>query len=115
MPSTSDAVSLPGSSARSATHTLAPSSAKRRAVSRPMPLAAPVMTATLPSRRPGNSGLLRGDVDVLHLGVVVEGVRAELAPDAGLLHPAEGRGDSDGGVRVDGEDAGLDAAGGRGR
>src|SRR5918995_3919711 len=111
MPSTSDAVSLPGSSARSATHTLAPSSAKRRAVSRPMPLAAPVMTATLPSRRPGISGLLRGDVDVLHLGVVVESVRAELAPDAGLLHPAEGCGDADGGVGVYGDDARLHAPG----
>src|SRR5919199_6729613 len=91
-----------------------------------MPLAPPVMTATFPSRRLGTSALLptarpglggmllplRRDVDVLYLGVVVQGVRAELAPDAGLLHPAEGRGDADRGVGVDREDAGLDAAGG---
>ena len=44
----------------------------------------------LPSRRPGISVLLRGQVDVLYLGVVVEGVRAELASDAGLLEAAEG-------------------------
>src|SRR5215212_4530913 len=109
MPSTLSAVSLPGSSARSATQTRAPSSAKRFAVSRPMPLAPPVMTATFPSRRPGMSALLRGDVDVLYLGVVVEGVRTELAPDAGLLHPAERRCDADGGVGVYGDDARLHA------
>src|SRR5664280_2471695 len=36
----------------SATTTLAPSAAKRIAVTRPMPLPAPVITATLPSSRP---------------------------------------------------------------
>src|SRR5215207_3270809 len=110
-PSISLAVSSPGSSARSTTHKRAPSSAKRFAVSRPMPLAPPVMTATFPSRRPGMSALLRGDVDVLYLGVVVEGVRPELAPDARLLHPAEGCGDADGGVGVYGDDARLHAPG----
>src|SRR3712207_7329372 len=54
---------------------------------------------------------LRRDVDVLYLGVVVEGVRPELAPDARLLHPAEGGGYADRGVRVDREHAGLYAAG----
>src|SRR5215211_6515798 len=54
---------------------------------------------------------LRGDVDVLYLGVVVEGVWAELAPDARLLHPPEWRCDADGGVGVDGEDASLYAPG----
>src|SRR5919107_6299415 len=111
MPSTSRAISLPGSWARSTTLTLAPSSAKRLAVSRPMPLAPPVTTATFPSRRPGMSVLLGGDVDVLCLGVEVEGVRAELAPDAGLLHPPKGRSDPDGGIGGDGEDAVLDAPG----
>src|SRR5215212_1585916 len=111
MPSISLAVSSPGSSARSTTQTRAPSSAKRFAVSRPMPLAPPVMTATFPSRRPGMSALLRGDVDVLYLGVVVEGVRTELASDAGLLHPAEGCGDTDRGVGVYGDDTRLHTPG----
>src|SRR5688500_18802882 len=111
MPSISEATSCPGSSARSATHTLAPSSAKRRAVSRPMPPAAPVTTATFPSRRPGISVLLHGQVDVLYLGVEVEGVRTEFASDAGLLHPPKGCGDPDGGVGVDRDHPRLDAAG----
>src|SRR5918993_925099 len=103
MPSISEAVSCPGSSARSATHTRAPSSAKRRAVSPPTPLAAPVITATLPSRR--MLVRLRGQVDVLYFGVVVQGVRAEFASDAGLLEAAEGCADPDGGVGVDGDHA----------
>src|SRR5215210_1488525 len=123
MPSISEAVSCPGSSARSATHTRAPSSAKRRAVSRPMPLAAPVITAAFPSRRPGISVLLRalrprlgrallalrGDVDVLYLRIVVEGVRAELAPDAGLLEAAEGCANPYGSVGVYGDHTRLHA------
>ena len=47
--------SLPTASFRSATTTRAPSARKRSAVARPMPLAPPVMTATLSSRRPGMS------------------------------------------------------------
>src|SRR5918995_6713185 len=109
MPSISEVVSCPGSSARSATHTRAPSSAKRRAVSRPMPLAAPVITATLPSRR--TLVLLCGQVDVLYFGVVVEGVRAEFAPYAGLLETAEGGADPDGGVGVYGDHTCLHATG----
>src|SRR5829696_105149 len=111
MPSTSEAVSFPGSSARSAMHTRAPSSAKRRAVSRPMPPAPPVTMATFPSRRPGISVLLRGQVDVLYLRVIVEGVRALLASDAGLLEAAEGGRNADGGVGVDGDHARLHATG----
>src|SRR5579871_3956686 len=42
-----------GSGERSATITWAPSSAKRRAIARPIPELAPVTTATLPSRRTG--------------------------------------------------------------
>src|SRR5215208_2245872 len=109
MPSISEAVSCPGSSARSATQTLAPSSAKRRAVSRPMPPAPPVTTATFPCRRPGISGLLRGQIDVLYLRVVVEGVRAELSSDAGLLEAAERGGYADGGVGVYGDHSCLHA------
>src|SRR5918997_5694683 len=108
MPSMSEAVSCPGSSARSATHTRAPSSAKRRAVSRPMPLAAPVITATLPSRR--MLVVLRGQVDVLYFGVVVEGVRTELASDSRLFEATEGCADPDGGVGVYGDHAGLHAS-----
>src|SRR5215208_3781777 len=111
MPSTSEAVSFPGSSARSATHTRAPSSAKRRTVSRPMPPAPPVTTATFPSRRPGISVLLRGQVDVLYLRIVVEGVRTELASDAGLLEAAEGGGDPYRRVGVDGDHTCLHATG----
>src|SRR4029079_16418998 len=48
----SAAVASPFPGSTSATHTLAPSSEKRIAASRPMPPAAPVMTATFPSRRP---------------------------------------------------------------
>src|SRR5919107_883832 len=111
MPSTSEAVSFPGSSARTATHTRAPSSAKRRAGSRPMPPPPPVTTATFPSRRPGMSVPLRGQGDVLYLRVVVEGVRAEFTSDTGLLEAAEGGGDPYGGVGVDGDHTRLHAAG----
>ena len=46
------AAAWPASTWMSATTTRAPSSTKRWAVARPMPLAPPVMTATCPSRRP---------------------------------------------------------------
>ena len=51
-PSISSASAVPPASSRSATTTCAPSAANRRALARPMPLAAPVMTATLPSSLP---------------------------------------------------------------
>src|SRR3954447_16801931 len=99
--SQANARSTPGeSAARSTPTTIAPSSLKRRAVSAPMPLAAPVMTQTLPSSRPTRSAP-RCVVDGLQLGVVLERVRAELAADARLLEPAERRGHAHGGVRVD--------------
>src|SRR5690348_12716681 len=47
----SAAVFSPASRPTSATHTRAPSSENSTAASRPMPPAAPVMTATLPARR----------------------------------------------------------------
>src|SRR2546421_2000544 len=48
----SDAVFSPASRPTSATHTFAPSDENNSAASRPMPPAAPVMTATLPSSLP---------------------------------------------------------------
>ena len=67
-----------------------------------MPLAAPVMTATFPSSLPGMV-ILRcyvsslepasgagGDEDVLDLCERLEGVRPELASEAGRLKPPKG-------------------------
>src|SRR5207253_10694182 len=54
----SDAVFSPASRPTSATQTRAPSDENNIAASRPMPPAAPVMTATLPSRRPTRSAPL---------------------------------------------------------
>src|SRR6266567_4412944 len=51
-PRTASAVSFAGSGSTSFTTTAAPSSANRTAVARPMPRPEPVITATLPSRRP---------------------------------------------------------------
>src|SRR5258708_39971182 len=48
----SEAVFSPASVPTSATHTRAPSAENRSAASRPIPPAAPVMTATLPSSLP---------------------------------------------------------------
>src|SRR3989454_8110545 len=102
----SAAVFSPASTPTSATHTLAPSSENRSAASRPMPPAAPVITATLPSSRP--TLRLGRDVEVLELRVPVERVHAELPAEAGLLEPAERRRNPDGRIRIDGEDAGLE-------
>src|SRR3954468_23259974 len=105
-------VSSPSASSdRSTPTTRAPSSENSRAVSAPMPLAAPVITQTLSSSRPGMRLALRRVVDVLHLGVGLERIRAELPPDTGLLEAAERRGDAHRGVGVDGDHAGLDRAG----
>ena len=93
---------------RSTPTTVAPSSLKRLAVSAPMPLAAPVITHTLPSSRRHQH--LRRVVDVLDLAVVVERVRAELAAVARLLEAAERRGHPHGRVRVDRDHAALDRA-----
>ena len=91
--------------------TRAPCSAKSRAVSAPMPLAAPVITHTFPSSLPAICLSLLGRVeDVLDLGVVLERVGPELAADAGLLEAPERGRDADRGVRVDREHAGLDRA-----
>src|SRR5438067_952069 len=48
------------SPSRSAQHTAAPSAAKRSAIARPFPLAAPVTIATRPARRPGRGAVWSG-------------------------------------------------------
>src|SRR4051812_6216479 len=108
---TSAAIAIrPGeSSVRSTPTTIAPSSSNRRADSAPMPPAAPVITQTLPARRSG-IGFAGRVVDGFHLGVVLERVGPELAPDARLLEAAEGGGDAHGGVGVDGDHAALDCS-----
>jgi hypothetical protein len=90
MPPISPVVCSPASSARSTTHTSAPSSANRTAVSRPMPLAPPVMTATLPARRAAMGSPLRRDEHGLDLGVVLQRVGSELAPTPDCLKPPNG-------------------------
>src|SRR5712692_3890057 len=94
----------------SATTTRAPSKAKRSAASRPIPPAAPVITATLLSSLPMSRDL-RGEEHRLDLRVALERVHAELAAEARLLEAAEGSRDAHRGVRVDREDAGLQRAG----
>src|SRR5215475_547794 len=126
-PPTSSAAALPVSPSRSTTATLAPSAASRRAVARPMPLPAPVMTATRSSRRCMGAviprlpyvwylcdhpwlpcaSFLGCDEDVLGLGERVQGIRPELAAEPGLLEPAERGPVADGGMRVDRQVAGL--------
>src|SRR4051794_33150203 len=99
-------------SERSTPATFAPSDMKSLADWAPMPLAAPVITQTFPSSLPGipilSSARPGRVIDVLHLGVGVERVRPELAPDAGLLEAAERRCDAHRGVRVDRDHTGLE-------
>src|SRR3954453_2324743 len=131
-PPTSSACAWPPASSRSATTTCAPSPANRRAPARPMPLAAPVMTATLPSSLPATcpSSLSVGrdaavlpvgegaqrvglglDEDVVHVGEGPQPVGPELAAEPRLLHPAERRSVPHRRVRVDRQVAGLHRAG----
>src|SRR5674476_1460716 len=65
----------------SATTTLAPSVAKRIAATRPMPLPAPVITATLPSSRPIDASVAFGECvrpapywDIAESGILVHAV-----------------------------------------
>src|SRR5271156_4531303 len=106
------AAALPAASSMSTATTRAPSAASRRALASPIPLPAPVMTATRSCKRctikttpflvrspPGAYGAalcgslssLRRDEDVLGLGERVGGVRPEFADEAGLLEAAERR------------------------
>src|SRR5580658_7540592 len=132
MPPTDSATAGPANSSTSTTATVAPSEANRSAVARPIPPAPPVMTATLSTRRraypapafesvPSLIALLldawrrwgcslRTNEDVLHITEGVEGVRTELAADAGLLGAAERGPVAHRGVRVDREGAGLDGS-----
>src|SRR6266704_692073 len=103
MPSVSAATALPAASSMSTATTLAPSAASLRALARPMPLPAPVMTATRSCKRcmvrltprclsirAINRGLsIGGDKDGHDLGEGVRRVGPELAAQAGLLEPAE--------------------------
>src|SRR3954469_21608461 len=96
-PLTASAARLPPSGAMSAQTTCAPAPAKRRAVARPMPLAAPVITATRPSSRfmrtpSGGWSGGGGQEDVLRLGERVDRVGAELSTQPRLLEAAERRG-----------------------
>src|SRR5439155_12701396 len=109
-PPTSPAADSPASALTSTTTTVAPSAANRRTVASPMPLPPPVTTATRSRNRSVNS-ILRVDEDVLHVGERGQRVRAEFAPEAGLLHAAERRPVPHRGVRVDAQRAGLDRPG----
>src|SRR5215204_2673674 len=100
-------VSSAASRSRSAAQTFAPSWVKRTAASRPIPPPAPVITQTLPSRRPATS-TLRGEEDRLDFRVAVERVHAELAAEPGLLEAPERCRHADGRVRVDAEHTGVD-------
>src|SRR5580704_562005 len=102
------AASAPADVPTSATTTDAPSSENSTAASRPMPPAAPVITATLPSRRPIVVSALRRDEHVLDLGIAVETVHAELASESGLLEPAKRRRHAHRGIAVDGKHAGVE-------
>src|SRR6266704_100862 len=100
----------------SAQTTFAPSTAKRRAVARPIPLPAPVTTATFSARRSPIAALLSfggsgvRDEDVLGFGEGKRRVRAELAAESGRLESAERRPVAHRRVRVHREVAGLDGA-----
>src|SRR5215469_386532 len=129
-PPTSSAAALPVSLSRSTTATLAPSAASRRAVASPMPLPAPVTTATRSSRRcvcavisrlpcvrstiplpplvAVCASFLGCDEDVLGLGEGVHGVRSQLPAKTGLLEAAERGPVADGGMGIDRQVAGLD-------
>src|SRR5580658_1538771 len=110
-PPTAAAAALPAASSMSTATTRAPSAASLRALARPIPLPAPVMTATRSCNRCCiKTSLLCRDEDVLGLGERVRRVRAELAAQAGLLEPAERRPVPHRGVRVHRQVAGLHAA-----
>ena len=78
-----------------------------------MPLAAPVITQTLPSSLPATSSLLGRVEDVLDLRVMLERVGPELAPDTRLLEASERRRHPHGAVRVDRDHARVRSRGPR--
>src|SRR5918995_4976261 len=93
----------------SAAQIFAPCSVKSTAASRPMPPPAPVITQTLPSRRPATSALRREE-HRLDLGVALERLHSELAAEPRLLEAPERRRHPDRRVGIDAEDAGVDRA-----
>src|SRR5580704_16773336 len=107
-PSISSAAALPVSPSRSTTATLAPSAASRRALASPIPLPAPVTTATRSSRRCISASLLGCDEDVLGLGERGQGIQDQFPPQSRLLEAAERRPVADGGMGIDRQVAGLD-------
>src|SRR6266516_3525733 len=115
-PPISVAALAPASSSMSAQTAFAPSTAKRRAVARPIPLPAPVTIATFSARRSPIAALLSfggsgvRDEDVLGFGEGKRRVRAELAAESGRLESAERRPVAHRRVRVHREVAGLDGA-----
>src|SRR3954468_17223546 len=90
-PPTSSATALPASSEMSTAMTLAPSAANRRAVASPMPLPAPVITATRSCKRSTWCSLsaVGRDEDVLDVGEAEQRVGAQLTAQPGLLHATE--------------------------
>src|SRR5690349_17308993 len=137
IPPASSAAAFPVSPSMSTATILAPSAASLRTLASPMPLPAPVMTATRSRRRcmgadhslclvrlgvspasgppaaPGiriASSYIRGNEHVLGLGKGVEGVRPQFPAQPGLLEAAERRPVADRGVGVDRQVAGLHRA-----
>src|SRR4051812_41492050 len=116
-PPTSSAAALPLASSTSAHTIWAPSAPNRRTVASPMPLPAPVTTATLPASRPAGSAMSSPrtmsagrDEHVLGLGERQRRVRSELTAEAGGLEPAERRPVAHRRVGVDGKVSCLDAS-----
>src|SRR4051794_22495486 len=116
-PPTSSAAALPLASSTSAHTIWAPSAPNRRTVASPMPLPAPVTTATLPASRPAGSAMSSPramsagrDEHVLGLGERQRCIRSELTAEAGGLEPAERSPVAHRRVGVDGKVSCLDAS-----
>src|ERR1700722_5636326 len=106
MPSASAAADWPACTSMSTATTLAPSAASRFALASPIPLPAPVTTATRSCKR-CMLLLIGRDEHVLGLSEGIKRVRAELPAQARLLEPAERGPVPDRRVRVDRQVAGL--------
>src|ERR1700679_2339344 len=91
MPSMASDRARPPAGSRSATATLAPSAANRSHMARPMPLAPPVTTATLPTSRWAYGMLSVIALLLLGLfGLFGAPDRVSLGTDEDVLHVAEG-------------------------
>src|ERR1700736_4537823 len=119
-PPRSSATDSPAARSMSPTKMVAPSARIRRAAARPIPLAPPVITATLPASRwvrsivirvPGASSLLGRfdrEQDVLDFGEAHRCVRPEFTAEPRLLEATERRVVAHRGVRIDGQVTGFD-------